>query len=176
MKEKKEATKKLFLKTRSGLRSDPKLESPKKTPLLSSGPKPVKSGRVAAGPTFDVVSALPGAYGETADVAEGARDNQEELVTGDTPPGLWAGGNLPEEHDEVSSAGVLAQAGWAAAPLGCSSQQGLAVEGTRGNFFETVADPDAAPVGGEPFWGCCTVEDGPCCCSWLSGLVAFLLC
>ena len=120
------------------LRSDPKLVSPKTT-LFSSGPKPVTSGRVVAGPFFDVVSNLPGACGVTADV-----------VVEDTPPGPWAAGIFPEEHDEVSCAGVVAQAGWAAVPLGCSSQLALVVGGTKGNFFETVVDPDAARVCGEP--------------------------
>ena len=59
--------------------------------------------------------------------------------------------SFPEEHDEISSAGLLAQAGWAATLLGCSSQLALAVEGTREKFFETITDPFVAPVGGEPF-------------------------
>ena len=46
--------------------------------------------------------------------------------------------------------GVLAQAGWAATILGCSSQLALAVEGTREKFFETITDPFVAPVGGGP--------------------------
>ena len=82
-----------------------------------------------AGPIFDVVSNLPDACGVTAGGVEDAQDNQEELVR-DTPLDPWDAGIFAEEHNEVSCAGVLAQAGWAGAPLGCSSQLGLVVEGT----------------------------------------------
>ena len=68
------------------------MESLKKTFLFFSGPKPVKSGRIVAGPIFDVVSTLPGSYGETLDGKEDARNNQEELVMEDTPPGPRAAG------------------------------------------------------------------------------------
>ena len=88
-------------------------------------------------------------------VTKDAQDNQEELVTGDTPPGPWEdGGSLPgcssrsveatgretcgatEKLIEVSvDSEELAPecAAGAAAPLGCSSQPVVAVEGTRGS-------------------------------------------
>ena len=81
-------------------RSGPKLSSPEKTPVfvVSSGPKPVKSGCGVSGPVFDPDvlvsgalfsvdgrSTLPGSENDMS-MNQYLKGFEEELVLGDTPP------------------------------------------------------------------------------------------